>query len=127
MNQDLRAERDPAHLGGGGMLGGRGVPRTGDAPPRARRDSGGGEGSKVSSLQLTLDEPLSPELALVCPELAERARQLLPEPGRLAQIVRLETAARLRPLQRLMLALFVVLMTVTPLALLVLAQSPRFH
>jgi hypothetical protein len=30
-------------------------------------------------------------------------------------------------LQMLMLELFVVLMTVTPLALLVLARSPRFH
>ena len=81
----------------------------------------------MSSLQLTLDEPVSPELALVSPELAERARQLLPEPGWLAQVVRLETAARLRPLQTFMLALFVVLMTVTPLALLVLARTPRFH
>ena len=81
----------------------------------------------MSSLQLTLDEPVSPELALVSPELAERARQLLPEPGWLATVVRVETAARLRPLQTFMLALFVVLMTVTPLALLVLAQSPRFH
>ena len=81
----------------------------------------------MSSLQLTLDEPVSPELALVSPELAERARQLLPEPGWLATVARLETAARLRPLQTLMLALFVVLMTVTPLALLVLARSPSFH
>ena len=82
---------------------------------------------KVSSLQLTLDEPVSPELALVSPELAERARQLLPEPGWLAQVVRLETDAPLRPLQTLMLALFVVLWTVTPLALLILARSPRLH
>jgi hypothetical protein len=81
----------------------------------------------VSSLQLTLDEPVSPELALVSPELAERARQLLPEPGLFAQAVRVETGAHLRPLQILMLELFVVLMTVTPLALLVLARSPRFH
>jgi hypothetical protein len=81
----------------------------------------------VSSLQLTLDEPVSPELALVSPELAERARQLLPEPGWLAQVVRLETEARLGPLQTLLLGLFVVVMTVTPLALLILARSPRFH
>jgi hypothetical protein len=81
----------------------------------------------VSSLQLTLDEPLSPELALVCPELAERARQLLPEPGWLAPVVRLETAARIRPMQTLMLVLFVVLSTMTPLALLLLERSPRFH
>ena len=81
----------------------------------------------MSSLQLALDEPLSPELALVSPELAERARELLPEPGWLAAVARLETAVRLRPLQTLMLAFFVVLMTVTPLALVLLAQSPRFH
>jgi hypothetical protein len=81
----------------------------------------------VSSLQLSVDEPLSPELALVSPELAERARRLLPEPGWLTPVVRLETATRIRPLQMLMLELFVVLMTVTPLALLVLARSPRLH
>jgi len=86
-----------------------------------------GKVSKVSSLQLSLDEPLSPELALVSPELAERARQLLPEPGWLAQVVRLETEAPLGRLQTLMLQLFVVVMTVTPLALLILARSPRFH
>ena len=81
----------------------------------------------MSSLQLTLDEPVSPELALVSPELAERARQLLPEPGWLSQVVRLETEAHLGPLQTLMLGLFIVLMTVTPLALLILARTPRFH
>jgi hypothetical protein len=87
----------------------------------------GGRFAKVSSLQLTLDEPLSPELALVSPELAARARQLLPEPGRLAQVVRLETEAPLGRLQTLMLQLFVVVMTVTPLALLILARSPRLR
>ena len=81
----------------------------------------------MSSLQLTLDEPLSPELALVSPELAERARQLLPEPGRFAAVARLETSARLHPLQLLMLELFVVLMTVAPLAFVVFVRSPRFH
>ena len=81
----------------------------------------------MSSLQLTLDEPLSPELALVCPELAERARQILPEPGWLAPVVRVETTARLRPMQTLGLALVVVLSTMTPLALLVLERSPHFH
>ena len=81
----------------------------------------------MSSLQLTLDEPLSPELALVCPELAERARQILPEPGWLAPVVRLETTARLRPMQTVGLALVAVLSTMTPLALLVLERSPHFH
>jgi len=81
----------------------------------------------VSSLQLSLEEPLSPELALVCPELAERARQLLPEPGWLAPVVRLETAARMGPMQTLVLALAVMLTTLTPLALLVFERSPHFH
>jgi hypothetical protein len=83
----------------------------------------------VPTLQLSLDEPLSPELALVCPELAERARQLLPEPGRLAPpVARVEIpAARIRPVQALGLALLVVLTTMTPLALLVLDRSPHFH
>jgi hypothetical protein len=81
----------------------------------------------VSSLQLSLDEPLSPELALVCPELAERARQLLPEPGWLAPVVRLETAARIRPMHMLLLAVVVVLSTMTPLALLLVERSPHFH
>jgi hypothetical protein len=77
----------------------------------------------VSSLQLSLDEPLSPELALVCPELAEQARRLLPEPGWLAPVVRTETAVRIRPLQAVVLALGSILVTVTPLALLVLLGS----
>jgi hypothetical protein len=81
----------------------------------------------VSSLQLSLDEPLSPELALVCPELAERARQRLPEPGWLVPVVRLEAAARMRPVQTLVLAVVVVLVTMTPLALLLVERSPHFH
>jgi hypothetical protein len=81
----------------------------------------------VSSLQISFDEPLSPELALVCPELAERARRSLPEPGWLAPVVRLETVARIRPMQTLALALFVVLSTMTPLALLLFERSPYFH
>ena len=78
----------------------------------------------VSSLQLSLDEPLSPELALVCPELAEQARRLLPEPGWLAPVVQTETAVRIRPLQAVVLALGSILVTVTPLALLVLLGAP---
>lgn len=81
----------------------------------------------MSSLQLSLDEPLSPELALVCPELAERARQLLPEPGWLAPVVRLETAARIRPMQSILLVLAVLLTTMTPLALLLVERSPHFN
>jgi hypothetical protein len=78
----------------------------------------------VSSLQLSLDEPLSPELALVCPELAEQARRLLPEPGWLTPVMRTETVVRTRPLQALALALVSILITVTPLALLMLVISP---
>ena len=47
----------------------------------------------MSSIQVRLDEPLSPELALVCPELAQRARQLLPDPSWLAPFVRAEASA----------------------------------
>ena len=78
---------------------------------------------EVSSIQfsLSLDEPLSPELALVCPELADRARRLLPEPGWLAPIVRAEAPARVSPVQAFVLALTAILLTVTPLALAMLA------
>jgi hypothetical protein len=81
----------------------------------------------VSSPQLTLDEPLSPELALVCPELAERARALLPEPGWLAPVVRIELGPRTRPVHALVLALVAIVVTVTPLALLVLATAPALR
>jgi hypothetical protein len=77
----------------------------------------------VSSLRLPLDEPLSPELALVCPELAERARLLLPEPGWLSAAVKTETTARLSPLETLLLGFACVLMTVTPLVLIMIAIS----
>jgi hypothetical protein len=77
----------------------------------------------VPSLQLSLDEPLSPELALVCPELAEQARRLLPEPGWLAPVVRGETAMRIRPVQAAVLALVSILVTASPLALLLLVGS----
>jgi hypothetical protein len=69
----------------------------------------------VSSLQLS--EPLSPELALVCPELAERARLLLPEPGSFGVVRR---GSRF---QSIVLAFFAIAVTVTPLAL-VLAVLP---
>ena len=78
----------------------------------------------MSSLQLSIDEPLSPELALVCPELAERARRLLPEPGWVAPVRRIEPAPTgVGRLQALLLALVTIAFTVTPLAL-VLAVLP---
>ena len=78
----------------------------------------------MSSLQLSIDEPLSPELALVCPELAERARRLLPEPGWLEPIRPIEPAlTHVGRLQALLLALVTIALTVTPLAL-VLAVLP---
>jgi hypothetical protein len=84
----------------------------------------------VTSPQLLLDEPLSPELALVCPELAERARAALPEPGWLAPVVRIEPKplpAGAPRLPALLFALLAVFMTVTPLALLVLGTSPTLR
>ena len=80
----------------------------------------------MSTLQIALDEPLSPELALVCPELAERARRLLPEPGWLAPVVRAETATRNSPLETFGPAVAVLLVTLTPF-LLVLFALPRVH
>ncbi len=75
----------------------------------------------MSSIQLPLDEPLSPELALVCPELAERARHFLPEP-RWAPFVRADASVRVGPLQMLALAFASIAIPATPLALLILAQ-----
>lgn len=79
---------------------------------------------EVSTLQIALDEPLSPELALVCPELAERARRMLPEPGWLAPVVRAETATRSGLLETFGPAVAVLLVTLTPF-LLVLFAVPR--
>jgi hypothetical protein len=76
----------------------------------------------MSSIQLRLDEPVSPELALVCPELAERARQLLPDTSWLAPFVRAEASAPVGPLQTLALAFASIAISATPLALLILAQ-----
>jgi hypothetical protein len=73
----------------------------------------------MSSLQIALDEPLSPELALVCPELAERARALLPD--RVFEAPPAEAGL----LRALVLAVAALLVTVTPLALIVLAAPPR--
>ena len=70
-----------------------------------------------------LDEPLSPELALVCPELAARARQLLPDPSWLAPLVSAEASVRVGPLQMALLAFASIAISATPLALVILAQS----
>jgi hypothetical protein len=76
----------------------------------------------VSSIQLRLDEPLSPELALICPELAERARQLLPDPCWVAPLARVEASAPVGPLQMLALEGGSIAISATPLALLLLAH-----
>jgi hypothetical protein len=76
----------------------------------------------MSSIQSRLDEPLSPELALVCPELSERARQLLPDPSWLAPFMRAEDSLQVGPLQMLALGLASIGISATPLALLILAQ-----
>jgi len=68
---------------------------------------------------MSIDEPLSPELALVCPELAERARALLPDPGSFAAVRR---GSRL---QSLVLGCFAIGVTVTPLALVLAALPTR--
>ena len=71
--------------------------------------------NEVSSLQLTIEEPLSPELALVCPELAERARRLLPDPGWLAPVVRTPAPAPPGRLAPFVFALSSLVVTLTPL------------
>jgi hypothetical protein len=76
----------------------------------------------VSSLQIALDEPLSPELALVCPELAERARRLLPDPGKPVH----KHIEHRHPLHALGPAVAALLITVTPLMLLVMV-APHIH
>jgi hypothetical protein len=76
----------------------------------------------MSSIQVGLDEPLSPELALVCPELAQRARQLLPDPSWLAPFIRAEASAPVGPVKTLALVSASIAISATPLALLILAQ-----
>ena len=79
----------------------------------------------MSSLDLPLGEPLSPELALVCPELAEKARRLLPEPRSFAPAAMSHASARPAALQVLALGLACVLITVTPLVLMLLLLNPH--
>ena len=80
----------------------------------------------MSSLQIALDEPLSPELALVCPDLAERARRRLPDPGWLAPVVRAEPVERRSALGVIGPAVAALIVTLTPFVL-VLFAIPRVH
>jgi hypothetical protein len=75
----------------------------------------------MSSIHLPLDEPLSPELVLVCPELAERARHFLPDP-RWMPSARAEASARVGLLQMVTLVFASIAIPATPLVLLILAQ-----
>ena len=83
----------------------------------------------MTSLQIALDEPLSPELALVCPELAELARrftELLAGTPAVVPAARVEPAVRRTPLQVVGPVLAALLITLTPLLLMLLAV-PRLH
>jgi len=81
----------------------------------------------VSSLELSFEEPLSPELALVCPELAERARRTLPDPGWLAPVVRTAAPAPDGRAQELGFALFCLFVTLTPLLFVLIVIHPAVH
>jgi hypothetical protein len=78
-------------------------------------------------IPISPDEPLSPELALVSPELAAWARRVLPDPGWPVPIVRAEDPARASAAQAFALALATILLTVTPLALALLAARSHMH
>ncbi|HKG44756.1 MAG TPA: hypothetical protein VKB10_10995 [Gaiellaceae bacterium] len=76
----------------------------------------------MSSIYPPLNEPISPELALVCPDLAERARQLMAaRPLWAAPVERREAPTRVRPLEFLAPALGSILVAGTPFALALLA------
>jgi hypothetical protein len=76
----------------------------------------------MSSIYPPLNEPISPELALVCPELAERARQLMTaRPAWTDPVMQSDASARVRPLEFLALALGSILVAGTPFALALLA------
>ncbi len=71
----------------------------------------------MPSPQLLLEEPISPELVLVWPELAAIARERLPDPGYSGPAIRVDERVPVGWRQAVVLALACVLLTVTPLVL----------
>jgi hypothetical protein len=82
--------------------------------------------NEVQPLRSPLDEPLSPELALVCPELGARARQLLPDPGWFPAPVETPSAPPASWLQTVVLSVVCGVLTVTPLVLTLVLMGPHY-
>ena len=80
----------------------------------------------MQALRSPFDEPLSPELVLVCPELGERARQLLPDPGWFPAPVEPGDPSSGSWIQTLMLSVVCGVLTVTPLVLTLVLIGPHY-
>jgi hypothetical protein len=82
--------------------------------------------NEVPPLRSPLDEPLSPELVLVCPELGERARQLLPDAGWFPVPIERGDAPPASWVQTVVLSLVCAVLTVTPLVLTLVLAGPHY-